>query len=58
MKDKIIEILKRHEGYVNRSRTDCCIWPDDYNDIANELLSLHNNLVQEAIEERCTKIAP
>ncbi len=51
MKDKILEILKKYEGYVDRSRTDCCIWSDDYNDIANEIITLHNDLVQEAVED-------
>ena len=40
MIDKIVEILKEHEGWVDRSRTSTCVWPDDYTEIAEEIVKL------------------
>ncbi|MCP4988954.1 MAG: hypothetical protein GY928_23720 [Colwellia sp.] len=51
MRDEIIEVLKKHEGYVDRSRTACCIWSDDYNDIADEIEKLLESHIKTGVVE-------
>lgn len=39
IKEQIIEILNNHAGYIDRSRTEQAVHEDNFNDIANEILS-------------------
>ena len=38
-KEQIIEILNNHAGYIDRSRTEKAVHEDNFNDIADEILS-------------------
>jgi hypothetical protein len=40
MEEKIIEILKNYEGWVDRSMTNTCVWPDNYKEVANDIVKL------------------
>jgi hypothetical protein len=38
-KEQITEILNRYAGYMDRSRTEQAVHEDNFNDIADEILS-------------------
>ena len=38
-KEQITEILNNHAGYIDRSRTEQAIHEDNFNDVAEEILS-------------------
>jgi hypothetical protein len=47
-KEQITEILNNHAGYIDRSRTEQAVHEDNFNDIADEILSkLHQPTVSE-----------
>jgi hypothetical protein len=38
-KEQITEILNNHAGYIDRSRTEQAVHEDNFNDVADEILS-------------------
>lgn len=55
MRDKIIEVLENNEGFVDRSRTGCCLWPDDYLIVAKEIEKLYENHIKTGTIESYDK---
>jgi hypothetical protein len=53
-KEEIVELLNEYGGYVDRSRTEKAIHEDNFELIADAILSkLHQPTVIESVCERC-----
>ena len=49
-KEQITEILNNHAGYIDRSRTEQAVHEDNFNDVADEILSkLSQTLVSGSV---------
>jgi hypothetical protein len=53
-KEYIVEVLKNHSGYIDRSQSEQAVHEDNFQDVADAILSkLHQPTVSDAVCSTC-----